>query len=207
MPRFLCSGIRNHGVQHELCALRGDRGERICPTEAAGRPFREEIQTTVFSINNSWWWWGGSDVSWRVLTVWMMDFYTQLIEWLPIDCLIGRLAVDLLLFSRCCLLLGLLKWLLIYCGLNFDWLLIDFRFFLLAFDWLAVVWWANDCWSGSDWFCLSSIDLLVIPWDTLICSVADPRSRIRFFPSRIQDQKDPGFASKNLRIFNTKSCL
>jgi hypothetical protein len=47
MTRFLCSGIRNHGVQHELCALRGDRGEWICPTEAAGRPFREEIQTAV----------------------------------------------------------------------------------------------------------------------------------------------------------------
>jgi hypothetical protein len=45
--RVFCSGIRNHRVQHELCALRGDRGEWICPTEAAGRPFREELQTAV----------------------------------------------------------------------------------------------------------------------------------------------------------------
>ncbi len=34
-------------------------------------------------------------------------------------------------------------------------------------------------------------------------------SRIRIFPSRIQDQKDPGYgsASKNLSIFNPKNCF
>jgi hypothetical protein len=32
-------------------------------------------------------------------------------------------------------------------------------------------------------------------------------SRIQIFPFRIQDQKDPGSASKNLIIFNPKNCF
>jgi hypothetical protein len=39
----------------------------------------------------------------------MMDFDTQLIEWLSIDCITVRLAVDLLLFSCRGLLLGFFK--------------------------------------------------------------------------------------------------
>jgi hypothetical protein len=38
----------------------------------------------------------------------------------------------------------------------------------------------------------------------LRCSIADPITRIRIFPSRVQGQKDLGSASKNLSIFNPK---